>query len=111
MVSHKVGETSKTNLSQPVSASSDVVQTTAISDRPKIKAKFKKKPIQPTAGSSNINDPSQATLDANYARGVMAGVAAMKPQYKAEVSVIIFLNLCLSKKLRKFIHFTFLLKF
>lgn len=85
VVSHKVGETSKTNLSQPVSASSDVVQTTAISDRPKIKAKFKKKPIQPTAGSSNINDPSQATLDANYARGVMAGVAAMKPQYKAEV--------------------------
>lgn len=87
VVSHKVGETSKCNPGQPVSASSDVVQTTAISDRPKIKAKFKKKPAQPTAGSSNINDPSQASLDANYARGVMAGVAAMKPQFKAEVCI------------------------
>lgn len=86
-VSHKVGETSKSNPSQPVSASSDVVQTTAISDRPKIKAKFKKKPTQPTAGSSNI-DPNQAIIDANYARGVMAGVAAMKPQFKAEVCIV-----------------------
>lgn len=84
IVSNKI-EVSKNNPSQPVSASSDVVQTTAISDRPKIKAKFKKKPAQPTSGSTNINDPSQATLDANYARGVMAGVAAMKPQFKAEV--------------------------
>lgn len=68
-----------------MSASSDVVQTTAISDRPKIKAKFKKKPAQTSAGSpSNSSDP-QTTLDANYARGVMAGVAAMKPQFKAEV--------------------------
>lgn len=84
----KVGEASKPNSSQPLSASSDVVQATAISDRPKIKAKFKKKTTQPTAGSSNnINDPSQATLDANYARGVMAGVAAMKPQFKAEVYI------------------------
>jgi len=92
VVSHKVGETSKSNPSQPVSASSDVVQTTAISDRPKIKAKFKKKPAQPTAGSSNINDPSQASLDANYARGVMAGVAAMKPHFKAEVCItLVFL--------------------
>lgn len=84
-VSPKVGEASKPNSSQHLSASSDVVQATAISDRPKIKAKFKKKPTQPTPGNSNINDPSQATLDANYARGVMAGVAAMKPQFKAEV--------------------------
>lgn len=89
MVSPKVEEVSKINTSQPVSASSDVVQTTAISDRPKIKAKFKKKPSQPTSGSSNINEPlSQATLDANYARGVMAGVAAMKPQFKAEVCIL-----------------------
>lgn len=87
VVSNKVGEASKTNPSQPVSASSDVVQTTAISDRPKIKAKFKKKPVQPTTGNANVNEPSQATLDANYARGVMAGVAAMKPQFKAEVSI------------------------
>lgn len=82
------GEVSKTNPSQPVSASSDVVQTTAISDRPKIKAKFKKKPAQPAVGNTNTNDSSQATLDANYARGVMAGVAAMKPQFKAEVILI-----------------------
>lgn len=95
MVSLKVGDSSKTNTSQPVSASSEVVQTTAISDRPKIKAKFKKKPAQPTAVSSNINDPSQVSLDANYARGVMAGVAAMKPQFKAEVCIIfIFFNPC-----------------
>lgn len=88
VVSPKVGESSKINTSQPVSASSDVVQTTAISDRPKIKAKFKKKPSQQIPGSSNINEPlSQATLDANYARGVMAGVAAMKPQFKAEVCI------------------------
>jgi len=73
-----------------VSTSSDVVQTTAISDRPKIKAKFKKKPIQPPAISSSMNDSSQATLDANYARGVMAGVAAMKPQFKAEVCICFF---------------------
>ncbi|XP_050430101.1 ankyrin repeat domain-containing protein 17 isoform X3 [Adelges cooleyi] len=78
------GDTSKASPSQPVSTSSDVVQTTAISDRPKIKAKFKKKPAQPSPGNLNVNNPSQATLDANYARGVMAGVAAMKPQYKAE---------------------------
>lgn len=70
-----------------MSTSSDVVQTTAISDRPKIKAKFKKKLIQPLPGSSNTNDPSP-TLDANYARGVMAGVAAMKPQFKAEVCTL-----------------------
>lgn len=88
-VSPKFGESTKTNSSQPVTASSDVVQTTAISDRPKIKAKFKKKPAQPIAGSSNINESSQATLDANYARGVMAGVAAMKPQFKAEVCIMI----------------------
>jgi len=45
-----------------VSASSGVVQTTAFSDRPKIK----KKQAQPIAGNSN-NEPSQVTLDANYA--------------------------------------------
>lgn len=93
VVSPKLGESTKTNTSQPVSASSDVVQTTAISDRPKIKAKFKKKPAQPVAGSStssSMNDPSQSTLDANYARGVMAGVAAMKPQFKAEVCIFYF---------------------
>lgn len=89
--SNKVGETSKNNPSQPVSASSDVVQTTAISDRPKIKAKFKKKPAQPLAGMTSLNEATQATLDANYARGVMAGVAAMKPQFKAEVSIFDYL--------------------
>ncbi|XP_015377737.1 PREDICTED: ankyrin repeat domain-containing protein 17-like isoform X3 [Diuraphis noxia] len=82
--SNKAGDASKNNPSQPVSASSDVVQTTAISDRPKIKAKFKKKPAQPLAGMTGVNEATQATLDANYARGVMAGVAAMKPQFKAE---------------------------
>lgn len=88
MVSHKVGETSKTNSSQPVSASSDVVQTTAISDRPKIKAKFKKKPAQPTAGSSNINDPTQSSLDP-HAREVLTNVAGMKPQFKTDVCNVI----------------------
>lgn len=91
MCSNKVGEASKNNPSQPVSASSDVVQTTAISDRPKIKAKFKKKPAQPLAGMTSLNEATQATLDANYARGVMAGVAAMKPQFKAEVSIFDYL--------------------
>lgn len=72
-----------------MSASSDVVQTTAISDRPKIKAKFKKKPAQPSTAAISALKETQATLDANYARGVMAGVAAMKPQFKAEVSIFI----------------------
>jgi len=91
--SNKGGEGSKTNPGQPVSASSDVVQTTAISDRPKIKAKFKKKPAQPLAGMTSLNEATQATLDANYARGVMAGVAAMKPQFKAEVCIFLWLSI------------------
>lgn len=67
-----------------MSTSSDVVQTTAISDRPKIKAKFKKKSLQSLAVSSSMNDSSQVSLDANYARGVLTG---MKPQFKAEVCI------------------------
>lgn len=56
------------------------------------------------AGNSSINDSSQATLDANYARGVMAGVAAMKPQFKAEVRIIL---LFISEKHYKIIYFKF----